>query len=279
MTAASGNAANSERRLRFAGLAAETRGVRGARTPIVLLHGLTFDHSMWEPVLDELGEVDRNRYTLAFDLPGHGQSPDLASYRLPNVAAQVHAAIEAAELSSPIIVGHSVSAIVATLYAGIYPTSGVVNVGQSLYIYPFAALIQAHANEIEDQGFDDVWQRLLASVETQLLPPGAQRLLAQTCRPRRDVAVGYWRDLLEHSLSDLSTWMTGRLAALRVAGVPYRAILGDEPDPLYRDWLASQLPEATVTVLPQSGHFPHLAHPREFAETVGGFADSVAGAD
>jgi DNA-binding CsgD family transcriptional regulator len=34
----------------------------------------------------------------------------------------------------------------------------------------------------------------------------------------------------------------------------------------YRNWLNQVLPQATITVWPASGHFPHLAHPRRFAE-------------
>ena len=32
-----------------------------------------------------------------------------------------------------------------------------------------------------------------------------------------------------------------------------------------RNWLNHVLPQATVTVWPASGHFPHLADPRRFA--------------
>ena len=58
----------------FAGLAANKHGSDDGRPPVVLLHGLTFDRSMWRPALDELAGLDPRRRVLALDLPGHGES-------------------------------------------------------------------------------------------------------------------------------------------------------------------------------------------------------------
>jgi pimeloyl-ACP methyl ester carboxylesterase len=82
----------------FAGLAAAEYGARDERPPLVLLHGLTFDHTMWRPALRELELLDPGRYAVAFDLPGHGQSLELPSYRLPKVVERLHGSIEAAGL-------------------------------------------------------------------------------------------------------------------------------------------------------------------------------------
>lgn len=55
------------------------------------------------------------------------------------------------------------------------------------------------------------------------------------------------------------------LEAIRSSGVPFTHVAGAEPDPWYRRWLESELPQAAVTVLLGCGHFPHLARPAEFA--------------
>jgi pimeloyl-ACP methyl ester carboxylesterase len=39
----------------------------------------------------------------------------------------------------------------------------------------------------------------------------------------------------------------------------------------YEAWLRSVLPEAGITVLPGSGHFPHLARPEALVEIVSGW--------
>jgi pimeloyl-ACP methyl ester carboxylesterase len=255
----------------FAGLSADTRGVDDERAPLVFLHGLTFDRRIWRPALRELAVLDPGRRSVAFDLPGHGRSADLPSYRLPAVVARLHAAIDAMGVRAPILVGHSVSAIVATLYAALRPTRGVVAVGQSLHVTPFASFLKQHATEIEGSGFDEMWQRLWTAMKPHLLPPRVERQLERSSRPRQDVAVGYWRDLLDRPLPDLSVWMSTRLRALRAARIPYHVVVGDQLDSGYHDWLASQLPQMTATVLPRSGHFPHVAYPRRVAELVASF--------
>ena len=46
----------------------------------------------------------------------------------------------------------------------------------------------------------------------------------------------------------------------------FAELAGDNIGPHYRSWLNHVLPQASITVWPASGHFPHLAHPRRFAE-------------
>jgi pimeloyl-ACP methyl ester carboxylesterase len=251
---------------RFAGLTGVARGDDDGRPPLVLLHGLTFDRFMWRPAIDELGARDPGRRTLALDLPGHGGSDPRASYRTNEVVEHVRQAVEEAGLTKPVLVGHSISGMVATLYAARHAVSGVVNVDQTLYVAPFAEILQSLAGDIEGPGFAGVWQMLWASMQTELLPRAAQDLLRATSRPQQEVVVGYWREVLDRSVDELVSWAASELAAVRASAVPYLVVAGDELEPAYRRWLDDALPQASVTVLPRSGHFPHLAHPRRFAE-------------
>ena len=43
----------------------------GERTPLVFLHGVGSDKSVWAPQLEHFG---RSRRTVAFDYPGYGES-------------------------------------------------------------------------------------------------------------------------------------------------------------------------------------------------------------
>ena len=88
------------------GLAADSVGRSDHRPPLVLLHGLTFDRRMWRPALEELNRLDPGRRAIAVDLPGHGESPDAASYDLAATVQQVHEVVLDAGLVEPVLVGH-----------------------------------------------------------------------------------------------------------------------------------------------------------------------------
>lgn len=79
---------------------------------------------------------------VSFDLPGHGGSPRRASYRSDEIAAVVHEAVTGAGLDAPVVAGHSLGGVLATLYAAAYPARGVVNVDQPLLPGNFAEVLR-----------------------------------------------------------------------------------------------------------------------------------------
>ena len=250
----------------LAGVAVEDVGESDARPPLVLLHGLTFDRTMWQPALAQLGQIDPGHRALAFDLPGHGESPSWETYDVDSVAHGIHRAVAEAGLDRPVIVGHSLSAIIATVYAAQFPTSGVINVDQPLQVAAFAGFLQSIADQLRGPAFPAIWEQFAASMHVELLPASAQELVRSTSNPRQDLVLGYWREVLERPANETAERASEGLAALRTANVPYLIVAGSEPEPDYRQWLDETLPQAVITVLPDSGHFPHLAHPDRFAE-------------
>jgi pimeloyl-ACP methyl ester carboxylesterase len=249
----------------FSNLAGDLTGEPDRRPPLVLLHGLTFDRTMWHPALAELAELDPGRRVLALDLPGHGGSPSWPSYDLESIADAVHRAAAEAGLSSPVLAGHSAGGVITTIYAARYPARGVVNVDQPLQVEPFAQLVRSLAGPLRGPGFAQVWEQFEASMGIGLLPQGAQNLLQSARYVRQDLVTGYWREVLDEPPGDLARKAADGLAAVRDAKVPYRFVAGHEPESAYVSWLNRELPQAEVTVWPGSGHFPHLAYPGRFA--------------
>jgi pimeloyl-ACP methyl ester carboxylesterase len=250
----------------FAGLAADSEGETDQRPPLVLIHGLTFDRRMWGPALDELRKIDPRRRILALDLPGHGESERRSSYSMQSAVDAVHEAVDVAQLSSPVIVGNSLGAVIATMYAAKYPTRGVINVDQSLQTATFCQLLKSLADKIRGPGFPSVWPMFAASFQTELLPESAQDLVLSTSRPREEIVLGYWQEVFDRPIAELIGRMDEALAVLKAAGLPYLIVAGHELQPGYRLWLEGALPQATVIVWPRSSHFPQLAHPERFAK-------------
>ena len=251
----------------YAGLVADDPGRSDERPPLVLLHGLTFDRRMWRPALTELETLDPGRRALALDLPGHGDSPDAPSYSMQAVVERVHAAVMEAHLEDPVVVGHSASAATASVYAAQHRTRGVVAVEGTLSVGDFAGMAQSLEPVLRGPGFDAAWSRITANVfRTEEVAPDVRDFVLATSQPRQEIVLGYWQDLFERTPSELDAWIVRAAGAIRESGVPYVAVVGQDPSPQDIVWLRTNLPDARTMVWPHSGHFPHLAHPRRFAE-------------
>ena len=244
-------------------LAGDLTGRADGRPPLVLLHGLTFDRRMWRPALDALEQRDSGRQVLTLDLPGHGHSPVQRSCAPEDVAGAVQSAVEDAALSPPVIVGHSIAAVIASVYAASYATCGVVNVDQALDS-SFLTMLQANRDMLIGPGFSAMWPNLLASMHMEVLPERMRELLS-TAMPRQEVVLAYWRRALDEPMAAIEAMIDLMTDRLRGSQLPYSVVAGHEYEPSYAAWLHRMLPQSTVTVYPQSGHFPHLAHPDRFA--------------
>jgi pimeloyl-ACP methyl ester carboxylesterase len=260
----------------YAGLVADSFGADDERTPLVLLHGLTFNRTIWRTVLRELDVVDPQRRTIAFDLPDHGESPALSSHDLEEVAGALHDAIAAAGVDRPVLVGHSISGVISSIYAALYPTAGVVAVDVSLRVQPFAELLKALEPAVRGPGYPETWAQFEETMHAERLPAGAQDIVRDTARPRQDQFLSYQRQLMEVPTADLEGRATMVLAVIRARSCPYSVIAGDGFGPDDERWLRERLPQATVETWLGTGHFPFLAHPRRFAERLAATAHWTA---
>ncbi|WP_422774316.1 alpha/beta fold hydrolase [Plantactinospora sp. WMMC1484] len=252
-------------RQHLGGLVAESYGTADDRPPLVLLHGLTYDRRQWEPLLRELAIIDPGRQVLALDLPGHGESARRDSYYVHDVVRLLHEAVVEAGLDTPVMVGHSLGGMLATAYAGIHPARAVVNLDQPLLVGDFAQVLRQVEPVLRSSEHGQVWASMLARMEIHQLPPAARELVRTATTPRQDLLLGYWDEVLRVPLEELGEQRSRELTKIRSERISYRYVTQREPDPAYRRWLESVLPEITITVLPGTGHFPHLVQPAEVA--------------
>ena len=104
------------------------------------------------------------------------------------------------------------------------------------------------------------------SFRTDLLPLPARHLVAHNSRPRQDLVVSYWDELLRQTPDQFDAMLAGSFAAVAASGVPYLLIVGAEPAPGISQRLSDALPRLKTEVWAGTGHFPHLAHPGRFAQ-------------
>ena len=258
----------------YAGLAATERpGTDPGAPAFVFLHGLSFDRRMWEPILAELPAAHR---AIALDLPGHGCSPPFAAHGLAAVVDAVHAAVDAAELDAPIVVGHSIGGPIASIYASVHPTAGVVSIEAPIRLEPFAEMLRAVGRQLTGPGFAAFWEQIDASMQADRVSVQYRDLLGGDAGPVQDLFLRYQADILERPIAEVLRWRDEGMAAVAASGVPYLSLLANEPDPADVAWFEELVPQAEVVVWPVGHHFPHLARPALFAHLLGGLVRRAA---
>ena len=104
------------------------------------------------------------------------------------------------------------------------------------------------------------------SFRTDLLPLPARHLVAHNSRPRQDLVVSYWDELLRQTPDQFDAMLAGSFAAVAASDVPYLLIVGAELASGISQRLSDALPRLKTEVWAGTGHFPHLAHPGRFAQ-------------
>ena len=79
--------------------------------PLLLLHGITSSARGWWRVAPELVELGYHVYAL--DMPGHGQSQLADAHRIDQIAGRIGKALDALQLTKPVVIGHSWGGAVA----------------------------------------------------------------------------------------------------------------------------------------------------------------------
>src|SRR5262245_33115681 len=259
---------------RWAGLAGLAQGddPDARDRAFVLLHGLTFDRRMWEPVL---GALPLRHRAIALDLPGHGQSAALERHHLGDVVEAIHDAVIEAGIEAPIVVGHSVGGAIAGIYGATYPTAAVVSVEAPIDVLPFAMTARALEPQLTGEGFTATWARFRDSWHMELVPPAMRHLLSPGEDASQEIVTSYWSDLFELPVGELLAWVSASFERVRAGAVPAMLMYGSPPGEGELEMAAARLPHAEVLVWPVGHHFPHLADPHRFAALLTGLAAAL----
>jgi pimeloyl-ACP methyl ester carboxylesterase len=227
----------------------------------VFIHGLTSFRQTWDPITTLLS---KDFTCLRIDLRGHGASSCATDYSMRALVGDVRAVIEELGVGEPAIVGHSLGASIAAMYAAAHGTRAVVCVEQSLRFGEFATLVQAHADDLRGHRTMET----VMSIDRGLkLQPYAEvdvlerRVLAFP----RQVVLGIWDALLSTPPEQLTA--TAETMLRRIAA-PLLSLHGSRPPPDYAGWLTNLAQRARVEVWDGTGHMLHLVAPERFAARV-----------
>jgi len=241
----------------------------GAALPIVFLHGVGSDKSVWHPQLAHFGS---SRRTVAFDYPGYGDSdaaPDGTTR--DDYASAIISAMHELGIDRAHIFGLSLGGVIAIAMHARAPER-------------CASLILADTFAVHPEG-RAIYERSLAG--SRDLPAMADArvdvLLAQPADPevRREVVETMSRiDPAGYRIGAEAVWLADqrdRAAAIRV---PTLVICGGEDQPTPPDLsceLQSMIPGARLAMIARAGHLTNLEQPDAFNRLVDDFLLAIEG--
>ena len=246
--------------------------------PLVLVHGYTGDISDWR---HQIPEFSRTHRVLVLDLRGHGQSqapPDRSAYTVLQMSHDLEALAEHVGFDRYHLLGHSMGGAVVQEVALRSPQRLL-----SLTLHDTAHRFNLNADPAvvmwRDLRFGMAESKGMAAVadmEPVLAPPPhmpgerIEETKERLSRMSVDAFIGAW--------DGLTAW-EGTEARAHAIETPTLIIYGDLDMPLLVESslkLAQLIPDATVEVIPETGHSPQWERPALFNAALRGFLDRVA---
>jgi pimeloyl-ACP methyl ester carboxylesterase len=230
--------------------------VVGDGPAILFVHGLTSSRRRWDPVTDQLAP---DFTCVRVDLRGHGESSTAPDYRMPSLVGDLRAVTDDLGIGTPAVVGHSLGASIAAVFAALHPARAVVCVDQTLRWGDFAPLVQAREHQLRGQPMEAV-----LAIEHELgLGPYQDPEFERRVRDfPPEVVLGIWTTLLTTPPEQLTALSEALLPHITA---PLLSLHGTNPPADYQPWLTRLVPTAVVEVWDGMGHFLHLVEPTQFA--------------
>ena len=184
----------------------------GAGPALILVHGITDSHAMWDPLIAPLAEDFK---VVAVDLRGHGASERRPPYDVFTMAGDVHAVADAAHAINPLLVGHSLGGAVVTTYAATFPTRGVVNIDQSMQLGAFKDALTSIEPLLrgDDASFRAVMNQIVSGNYGPLAASERARIEAGTSL-EQEVVLGVWDLVFSSSADELDVQVEATVGAI-----------------------------------------------------------------
>jgi pimeloyl-ACP methyl ester carboxylesterase len=223
--------------------------------PIVFIHGSGDSARIWRLQIEQLGSV----YALyAVDLPGHGQRPDTlpVEAKVQDYTEVVYEVMQnELQLSTPIIVGHSLGGAIALSLALEHGPAlgGLILIGTGARLRVLPSVLEAARTTPEAARH----QLVQMGFTGKAAAPLAQAALSEQVTPP---ANALYRDLAACNVFDC-------MSRLHEISLPTLIICGaeDSATPVkYSQYLHDHIADATLRIIPNAGHYVF----REQAEAV-----------
>lgn len=236
--------------------------------PLLLLHGVGSDKSVWQPQLDAFGE---ERRTVALDYPGYGESDAREGASRDDFAAACWAALDALGIEKAHVCGLSLGGVVAiAMHAAAPERCASLILADSFACHPEGQAI--HDRSIAASR--ELGMRGLAEARVgSLVAPGTNADLQQAL-----IATMAGIDPAAYAQGAEAVWLADQRTRVRDIACPVLVLCGSEdkitPPSLSED-LKDRIPHAALVEISGAGHLSNIEQPAIFNRVLAGFLGGV----
>jgi 3-oxoadipate enol-lactonase len=236
----------------------------GQGTPVVLLHGLGGDHTVWNGVAAVLA---RSHRVIAPDLRGHGRSPVPAgsTSTFPEMERDVLDLLSAKDVPRAHLVGLSAGALLALQLALDAPDrwASLVVVGGATHLdHHSRAILDRWAETYRKEGLDAYVLRLAKDL---FYPDWLENHLDMIDALREQQRKEQGRGVLAWGPTVRSFDLRGRLGRIRVPTRIVHAVDDQVVDPAHGRLLRQSIWGSDLKLFSQTGHLVPIERPEETA--------------
>lgn len=235
----------------------------GDATPIVFLHGVGSDKSVWRPQLDHFGQ---ERRAVAFDYPGYGDSsPAAPGTSRDGYAAAMFAAMDALGIGRAHICGLSLGGVVAIAMDAAAPERcASLILADTFAVHPDGAGI--YDRSIAASG--DLRAMAEARVDILIAQPADRAVRSEVVETMAGI------DPAAYRIGAEAVWLADQRQRAAAIRAPALVLCGTEDKvtpPSLSQELAALIPGARLEMIPGAGHLGNLERAAEFNRLIGEF--------
>jgi 3-oxoadipate enol-lactonase len=240
----------------------------GGATPIVFLHGVGSDKSVWRPQLAHFGQ---SRRAIAFDYPGYCESGFRADATRDDFAAAMLAAMDELGVGEAHVCGLSLGGVVAIAMHAIAPgRCASLVLADSFAVHPDGAGIYERSTEASRS----MGMRALAEARVDMLlgAGAAPELRAEVVETMAAI------DPEAYRIGAEAVWLADQRKRARAIAVPTLVLCGTEDrvtPPSLSEELTQLIPGARMELIDGAGHLANAEQPAAFNAAIDRFLAEV----
>lgn len=239
----------------------------GATTPIVFLHGVGSDKSVWRPQIEHFSAARR---AVAFDYPGYGESdsaPEGTSR--DDYASAIISAMHEIGIDRAHICGLSLGGVVAiAMHHADRSRCASLILADTFAVHPEGRAIYDRSIEASN----DLRGLAERRVDVLLAQPADPRVRSEVIETMARIDPAAYRTGAE------AVWLADQRARAEDIRIPALVLVGDQDlitPPDLSNELVDLVPEARMQLVRGAGHISNLEKPDEFNRMIADFIEGL----